>query len=149
MAAAFLIFLLNLPVVIFATSRIVKPINALMVENKKVRERNFEDVKEVQTNIIELSRLSSSLVDMSKSIQAYQEAQKELMDSFIRLIADAIDAKSPPYTGGHCKRVPVLATMLVEEACKAESGMLKGFSFSTIDEMDEFARGLGFMTAAR
>ncbi len=55
----------------------------------------------------------------------------------------------PPYTGGHCKRVPVLATMLVEEACKAESGMLKGFSFSTIDEMDEFARGLGFMTAAR
>ncbi len=96
MAAAFLIFLLNLPVVIFATSRIVKPINALMVENKKVRERNFEDVKEVQTNIIELSRLSSSLVDMSKSIQAYQEAQKELIDSFIRLIADAIDAKSPP-----------------------------------------------------
>lgn len=139
-AAAFLIFLLNLPVVIFATSRIVKPINALMVENKKVRERRFEDVKEVKTNIIELSRLSSSLVEMSKSIQAYQEAQKELMDSFIRLIADAIDAKSP-YTGGHCKRVPVLATMLVEEACKAESGTLKGFSFSTKDEMDEFARG--------
>jgi len=35
-------------------------------------------------------------------------AQKDLFDSFVRLIAGAIDTKSP-YTGGHCQRVPVLA----------------------------------------
>jgi len=48
--------------------------------------------------------LSSSLVSMSQSIQTYQKAQEELMDAFIRLLADAIDTKSP-YTGGHCQRV--------------------------------------------
>ena len=35
------------------------------------------------------------------------ESQKQLLDSFIELMASAVDAKSP-YTGGHCQRVPVL-----------------------------------------
>ncbi len=138
--AALILFLFSLPFVLFATSQIVKPINALMAENRKIRARKFEDVKEVETNIIEFIRLSTSLVDMSKSIQAYQQAQKELMDAFIRLIADAIDAKSP-YTGGHCKRVPLLASMLVKEASKVESGSLKEFRFTTKEEMEEFERG--------
>ncbi len=138
--AAFILFLFSLPFVLFATSQIVKPINALMAENRKIRARKFEEVAEVETNIIEFIRLSASLVEMSKSIQAYQEAQKELMDAFIRLIADAIDAKSP-YTGGHCKRVPLLASMLVKEAGKAESGTLKDFGFTTKEEMEEFERG--------
>ena len=38
------------------------------------------------------------------------EAQKELFDAMIKLIASAIDEKSP-YTGGHCRRVPVLTTI--------------------------------------
>lgn len=33
--------------------------------------------------------------------------QKQLFESFIRMLADAVDAKSP-HTGGHCFRVPVL-----------------------------------------
>ncbi|WP_284078921.1 HD domain-containing phosphohydrolase [Herbaspirillum aquaticum] len=40
-------------------------------------------------------------------------AQKALLESLIRLMADAIDAKSP-YTGGHCERVPHLAIMLAD-----------------------------------
>ena len=35
---------------------------------------------------------------------------ENLFESFIKLIASAIDAKSP-YTGGHCARVPEI-TML-------------------------------------
>lgn len=138
--AAFVLFIISIPFVILATSQIVRPIKALMVENEKIRERHFDEVAVVKTNIIELSRLSVSLVKMSKSIQAYQQAQKELMDSFIKLIADAIDAKSP-YTGGHCKRVPLLATMLVEEAGKADTGSLKEFGFTTEAEREEFERG--------
>ncbi|MGB5964535.1 MAG: HD domain-containing phosphohydrolase [Sulfurimonadaceae bacterium] len=138
--AAFILFILSIPFIIYATSLIVEPIKALMVENRKITQRHFDEVVEVKTNIIELSKLSDSLVTMSKSIQAYQEAQKELMDSFIRLIADAIDAKSP-YTGGHCKRVPLLATMLVKEASQADTGTLKAFSLTTKEEMEEFERG--------
>ena len=138
--AAFILFILSIPFIIYATSQIVEPIKALMVENKKITQRHFDEVVEVKTNIIELSMLSDSLVAMSKSIQAYQEAQKELMDSFIKLIAGAIDAKSP-YTGGHCERVPLLATMLVKEASQADTGTLKAFSFTTKEEMEEFERG--------
>lgn len=138
--AAFVLFLLSIPFIMLATSQIVRPIMALMLENEKITQRRFDEVKEVKTNIIELSMLSDSLVTMSKSIQVYQEAQKELMDSFIRLIADAIDAKSP-YTGGHCKRVPLLATMLVKEASLADTGTLKAFRFTTKEEMEEFERG--------
>jgi HD-GYP domain-containing protein (c-di-GMP phosphodiesterase class II) len=68
------------------------------------------------------------------------EAQKELMDSLIKLIAGAIDAKSP-YTGGHCERVPELGLMLAEEACKVESGPLAEFRFTTEDEWREFRIG--------
>ena len=44
-------------------------------------------------------------------------AQKNLMDSLIKLVASAIDRKSP-HTGGHCTRVPALAKMLAEAAVK-------------------------------
>ena len=138
--AALVLFILSIPFVSYATNKIVKPINALMVENSKIIKREFEEVKKVSTNIIELRKLSDSFVTMSKSIQAYQVAQKELMDSFIKLIAEAIDAKSP-YTGGHCKRVPLIATMLVKEASDNKEGSLKEFSFTTDEELEEFERG--------
>lgn len=41
-------------------------------------------------------------------------AQQRLFNGFVHLIADAIDAKSP-YTGGHCRRVPELAIMMVDQ----------------------------------
>ena len=40
---------------------------------------------------------------------------KTLLESLIQLIATAIDEKSP-YTGGHCKRVPILTMMLADAA---------------------------------
>ena len=54
---------------------------------------------------------------------------KDLFESFIKLIADAIDEKSP-YTGGHCQRVPELTMMLADAAIKTESGPLKDFSMT-------------------
>ncbi len=68
------------------------------------------------------------------------EAQKELMESLVKLIADAIDAKSP-YTGGHCKRVPELGIMLAEAASMTTEGPLAGFSFTSDDEWREFRIG--------
>ncbi|MBF0308306.1 MAG: GAF domain-containing protein [Magnetococcales bacterium] len=68
------------------------------------------------------------------------EAQKVLMDSLIKIIASAIDAKSP-YTGGHCERVPELAVMLAEEATKVSEGPLASFRFVTEDEWREFRVG--------
>jgi len=68
------------------------------------------------------------------------EAQKELLDSFIQLIAGAIDAKSP-YTGGHCNRVPELAMMLAEAAVGQSDGPFADFDLANDDEWREFRIG--------
>lgn len=67
-------------------------------------------------------------------------SQDRLMDAMIQLIAGAIDAKSP-YTGGHCERVPELAVMLAEEACKVDHGPLADFRFKDEKEWREFRIG--------
>ncbi len=59
---------------------------------------------------------------------------KKLLESLIQLVATAIDEKSP-YTGGHCKRVPVLTMMLADAAHKAKEGPLKDFA---MDEDDRY-----------
>ncbi len=51
---------------------------------------------------------------------------KTLLESLIQLIATAIDEKSP-YTGGHCKRVPVLTMMLADAAHHDESPVFCDF----------------------
>ncbi len=53
--------------------------------------------------------------------------RKQLLESFIQLVAGAIDAKSP-YTGGHCQRVPALTRMLAQAACDATEGPYAGFT---------------------
>ena len=65
------------------------------------------------------------------------EAQKELFEAVIQLIAGAIDTKSP-YTGGHCARVPVLAMMLADAAAGTKEGPLVGFEFATEEHRREF-----------
>lgn len=57
------------------------------------------------------------------------EAQKALLESFVQLIAIAIDRKSP-YTSGHCQRVPVLTEMLADAACAAVDGPFGDFDLS-------------------
>jgi len=64
--------------------------------------------------------------------QRLLEARKALLDAFIRLVAGAIDAKSP-YTGGHCERVPELTFMLARAACDAKDGPYRDFSLSDED----------------
>lgn len=54
-------------------------------------------------------------------------SQKALFKAFIELMAGAIDAKSP-HTGGHCARVPELARLLADAACRQQSGPYAGFS---------------------
>ena len=63
------------------------------------------------------------------------EAQKKLFDSFIELIASAIDEKSP-YTAGHCRRVPVLTNMIAEACCDIDYGPHKDFSMSDEDKYE-------------
>ena len=57
------------------------------------------------------------------------EGLKQLFESFIELIAEAIDEKSP-YTGGHCRRVPELSMLLAKAADASQDGPLRDFSMN-------------------
>ena len=129
--------LLLIPVVWYFASIIVNPINALALESKKVKERRYEEVGIVKSNITEIFGLSRSMVSMASAIKAYEESLKELMDSFIQLIAVAIDQKSP-YTGGHCARVPALSMMLAQAADSSTDKPFSNFSFKTGEAWREF-----------
>jgi len=65
----------------------------------------------------------AALVVESRELHA---SQKLLFESFIKLIADAVDAKSP-HTGGHCHRVPVLTEWLVELASESNAPGVETF----------------------
>ena len=63
------------------------------------------------------------------------EEQRELFEAFIKLIAGAIDEKSP-YTGGHCRRLPEL-TMMIADAChNSDIGVLSDFSMKDEDRYE-------------
>lgn len=64
------------------------------------------------------------------------ESQQALLEGIIRLVANAIDAKSP-YTGGHCDRVPKLAQMMVDEAVQCAERPFADFTMNE-DERYEF-----------
>lgn len=67
-----------------------------------------------------VQRLSGTL-SVAIETRSLIEGQRKLFDAVIRLLADAIDAKSP-YTGGHCERVPQLAESLMQRMCEAKEG---------------------------
>jgi len=140
MMIALLALLISIPLILFSTSLLTKPIKALMLENEHIKNRQFEKVRPIRSNIKEYINLSKSLTRMSKSIQAYEKAQEEFMDAMIKLLAGAIDAKSP-YTGGHCERVPEIAIKLAKVASDSEDGLFKSFKLSTDDEWREFKTG--------
>lgn len=71
-------------------------------------------------------------------VEALQEAQKNLLDAFIKLIASAIDAKSK-YTGGHCARVPELSLMIAQAASDSKEGIFEDFTISSEDEKRELS----------
>lgn len=53
--------------------------------------------------------------EIAKDNIAQMQKRKAMFNSFIELIASAIDTKSP-YTGGHCQRVPIISELLVKAA---------------------------------
>ncbi|TCS69213.1 HD-GYP domain-containing protein (c-di-GMP phosphodiesterase class II) [Sulfuritortus calidifontis] len=63
------------------------------------------------------------------------EQLEDLFESFIDLINEAIDEKSP-YTGGHCRRIPELAMMIADALDRQTSGPLASFKLSEQDRYE-------------
>ena len=116
---------------------IIAPVDLLKTMSDSVAAKQYDAVHHINTRIKEFYALSHSMVLMARSIKVHEKAQENLMESFIKLIASAIDDKSP-YTGGHCERVPELASMLAMEANKSHEGVFKKFNFKDENAWREF-----------
>lgn len=79
----------------------------------------------IQPMVEALASQAAVAIDNQRLLQA----QRDLLDSFIKVLARAIDAKSP-YTGGHCERVPILAKMLAQAACDQTEGPFAGYTLN-------------------
>jgi HD-GYP domain-containing protein (c-di-GMP phosphodiesterase class II) len=102
-------------------------IGVLQLLNAKDSES--DEVIAFSTEIQPLIEALASQAAVALDNQQLLEGQKKLLDSFIELIASAIDAKSP-YTGGHCQRVPELTKMLAKAATEQTEGLYKDFDLT-------------------
>lgn len=82
-----------------------------------------------QQHLVEsLSSLAAAVLTKRRLI----DAQRQLFESFIKLIGRAIDHKSP-VTGKHCEQVPEIAMMIADAVNNARSGTFETKSFSDIE----------------
>ncbi len=86
----------------------------------------FDDLDQQTVEVL------ASQAGVSLQNKLLRDAQRDLLESFIRMIASAIDAKSE-YTGGHCERVPMIAEMLAKAACDVETGPFADFQLSELE----------------
>ena len=93
------------------------------------RDRRTAEVIPFPRQIESIVEALASQAAVALDNQQLLDGQKELLESFIKLIAYAIDRKSR-YTGGHCERVPILTEMLAAAACRSETGPFKDFQLN-------------------
>lgn len=89
-------------------------------------------------------RLAESLASQAAVTLSNRQLIEQLNDlffSFVKVINQAIDEKSP-YTGGHCERVPTLTLMLAEAVTDTTAGPLKDFTMTENDRRELELAGL-------
>jgi HD-GYP domain-containing protein (c-di-GMP phosphodiesterase class II) len=93
------------------------------------RIRNTAEVIPFDAELVPPIESLASQAAVALDNQQLIQAQKNLFDSFMTMMARAVDAKSA-YTGGHCQRVPVLTEMLAEAACAEAEGPFAEFQLN-------------------
>lgn len=84
---------------------------------------------ETENSLLKFIEALSSSSAITLETRELIQAQKELFDAFVKLLAGAIDAKSP-YTGGHCERVPEITKLLAEAAHQSDDDPFKEFKIA-------------------
>ena len=100
---------------------VLQLLNAQTNKNKKI----IEFTSEIQGKVEALASQAAVAITNKNLIKDLEN----LFESFIKLIASAIDAKSP-YTGGHCERVPEITMMLAEAVHQTSTGPFANFKLS-------------------
>jgi HD-GYP domain-containing protein (c-di-GMP phosphodiesterase class II) len=131
------VLLVMLPLVLAVSRKISSALVRLELESRKIQQSDFSETAPFDSAVKEIHTLIQAFFLMKTKIRGLLKQQRKLFEDFTKLIAGAIDAKSP-YTGGHCARVPVVAKMLATAAHEADSGPFANFEMATEDRRWEF-----------
>lgn len=101
---------------------------AQFVNPQNYKGKNISFTADMQKDLMSVCNLAALVLENRK----LNEDFGRLLESFIEVLARAIDAKSP-YTGSHCQRVPVIARMLAAAAVQETTGPLKNFDMNNDD----------------
>ncbi|MDK2593878.1 HD domain-containing phosphohydrolase [Pseudoalteromonas obscura] len=97
-----------------------------------INPRSKDKVVRFSADLVELICSISSLAAVALTNRQLIDDMETLFQAFTRLIAKAIDEKSP-YTGGHCRRVPELTMMIADAVHNASSGPMAEFQMTAAD----------------
>ena len=98
---------------------------------------NKKEIVHYTNEMIDLVESLASQASIALTNQLLINEQKELFQSFIQLVSEALDRKDK-VTGGHCTRVPILTMMIADAINNDKKGKYKNFLFSD-DEMEELS----------
>ncbi len=97
---------------------------SLYRETSEVEFHGFDDSARERVAALAASARSA------RRTQSLKAESREFFRALVRMMTAAIDAKSP-YTGAHCRRVPVIYELLARAACASDTGPFEDF------ELDE------------
>lgn len=106
---------------------VLQLVNALAPKTGEIT--NFDGVSQKIT----LAMASQAAIVLTQQ-QLIADLEK-LFQSLVKLVATAIDQKSP-YTGAHSRRVPILTMMLADAVHETQTGCFKDFSLSPADRYE-------------
>jgi HD-GYP domain-containing protein (c-di-GMP phosphodiesterase class II) len=104
-------------------------IGVIQLLNAQQDDQIIDFTPELETIIRSLTSMAAVALTNRQLI----DGMEELFQSLTRLIARAIDAKSP-YTGGHCNRVPELTMLIAEAVCFTNTGPLADFNMDETEK---------------
>jgi len=107
------------------TTKLIKDIkrqDKIMLRSDKRQRKEYDELQNKLKEVEELQLAQKNLLE-------------NLLDSFIKLIAEAIDSKSK-YTGDHCKRVPQIAIQLAEIASESDEEAFKDFKLNNNEKRE-------------
>ncbi|WP_305844608.1 hypothetical protein [Photobacterium leiognathi] len=129
----FTFILSNALIYYFYKKLIIRPLLLLREQSRKIKLFKYDDVIFVKSNIREINELASSIYLVAQKMKNNERERQDMIFSFVKSIASAIDAKSPD-TAGHCNRVPDITMMLVNAAESSDLPSLQSFKNLTVSD---------------
>jgi len=96
---------------------IVKEVEVLKEKFNSTLDKLLKDLKRQEKIMLRSDKRQKREYDelqkQLENVKKLQQNLEELFDAFIKILAEAIDIKSP-YTGAHCEKVPEISIKLAE-----------------------------------